>query len=271
MKIYAICNTLRDLNNPVGFLFHYEKQNDFIIELNENLTFKEAPILFQKFVKNSTYVLGKHDSYLWVKERIVPSDRQNIGAILNKAKLTKYDEMSLLKIGKGKSSQDDCYIINISKDLLPKYVLKRQQKNIEHCYYCGDNNIVCTLFDKSVLYLDLKKLCKVNQKVKFILNKDDILQNTYPDCGGYSINIDSIIDIPAIQIRKMSNLMPFTSDLLINFVNNNLVDTSYACEVLKCSRQNLSQKIKENKIVPAKKVKKENLFYYSHILNLKQT
>lgn len=44
---------------------------------------------------------------MWVRQRIVPPDRQNIGQILKANGLEEYDEFSLLMFGSGRCAQDD--------------------------------------------------------------------------------------------------------------------------------------------------------------------
>lgn len=82
MKIYAIYDKETSGNSALGYLFYYEKANEYIIELDDSLDEWEAPILFQGLVKKGIYTVPKDISALWVRERVIPSGRQNIGSIL---------------------------------------------------------------------------------------------------------------------------------------------------------------------------------------------
>lgn len=53
---------------------------------------------------------GQAGCRLWVKERVIPSDRQNIAKILVRARMKEYDEMRLMELSKAKSGQDSMYI-----------------------------------------------------------------------------------------------------------------------------------------------------------------
>ena len=102
MKIYAIYDKETAKNLALGYLFYYEKANEYIIELNDWLDEWEAPILFQGLVKKGIYTVPRDVSLLWVRERVIPSGRQNIGSILKNARLKEYNEMALLALSKGK-------------------------------------------------------------------------------------------------------------------------------------------------------------------------
>ena len=51
MKSYAIYDKDLDRISAIGYLFYYEKADSFIIELCEDLDEWEAPLLFQKFIR----------------------------------------------------------------------------------------------------------------------------------------------------------------------------------------------------------------------------
>ena len=124
MRIYEIWDGENDLS--VGILQYFEKERTYIIELQDYLDEWTAPLLFSSFVRRGIYTMPRQESYLWVKERVIPSGRQNIAAILTNHKMAEYDEMKMLEISKGKCSQDSLYIKKT--DVLPAYVLERQKE-----------------------------------------------------------------------------------------------------------------------------------------------
>ena len=74
----------------IGYLFYYEKSRSFIIKLCNDLDEWETPFLFQKLVWEQQYTVPREIALMWVKGRIIPSGRQNIGSILKNHKLVKY-------------------------------------------------------------------------------------------------------------------------------------------------------------------------------------
>lgn len=58
----------------------------------------------------------------------------------------------------------------------------------------------------------------------------------------------------------------FTTDEdLKQFITDNIISTSEAAELLGCSRQYINQLVKENKLVPIKKVNYITLFFKSDV------
>lgn len=57
---------------------------------------------------------------------------------------------------------------------------------------------------------------------------------------------------------------------LIKFVNDEIVNTSEALEILECSRQNLNKLVKSGTLVPIKEMVRDRLFFKKDILNRKK-
>jgi hypothetical protein len=49
----------------------------------------------------------------WIKERVVPSSRQNIDGILKQVGIDKYDELSIFLYAKGRFNFDGYYLESI--------------------------------------------------------------------------------------------------------------------------------------------------------------
>ena len=107
MKIYEILDRENELS--IGTLIYYKKSRTFIIELQGYLDEWNAPLLMTSFVKRGIFTIPRDISLMWVRERIIPSGRQNIGMILNTHKLKEYDEMTFLEKSGGVCSQDSLY------------------------------------------------------------------------------------------------------------------------------------------------------------------
>ena len=112
----------------VDYLIQNRDRHGANIELADRLDEWEAPLLFQGLVKKGIYTVPGAISALWVRERVIPNGRQNIGSILKNAKLKEYNEMALLKLSKGKCSQDGCYIEEIAGEELPEDIKKELTK-----------------------------------------------------------------------------------------------------------------------------------------------
>ena len=147
MKIYEILDAANKLS--IGVLLYYEKKKEFVIELQSKVDEWTAPLLFTNLVKNHIYTVPRKMAYMWVKERIIPSGRQNISDILKNHKMEAYDEMKFLELSKGKCSQDSMYIKKI--DELPEFVIERRERNVADLVACDGWKILC--FFENVIHM----------------------------------------------------------------------------------------------------------------------
>ncbi|PGV66214.1 DNA-binding protein [Bacillus cereus] len=61
-----------------------------------------------------------------------------------------------------------------------------------------------------------------------------------------------------------------TKEDLIRFVNDEIVNTSEALDILGCSRQNLNMMVKKEKITPIKEMVRDRLFFKDDVLKSKE-
>ena len=103
MKIFAIRDESAQEQKDLAYLLYYEQEKRFYIELPENADAWETPLLLDSFVKRGETTVNSYWSKIWVEQRIVPTDRQNIGEILRDNHLKEYDEYELLMLAMGLS------------------------------------------------------------------------------------------------------------------------------------------------------------------------
>lgn len=255
MKAYEIID--ESILTSVGTLLYYEKDNTCIIELKTGLDEWTAPLLFTAYVKKGIYTIPRDISFLWVKERVIPSGRQNISDILNSHHLEAYDEMKFLEISSGRCSQDSLCIKKI--DALPDYVLERQRKVIIECMLLDENRILCFFADDTVKVIFLKDLASLDDIDKVISN-NSLYQTGTLGTGGYYITFNNSIDIPAQALYEVGRDIPLTLTDFKSFVQKNVLDTSECCERLNCSRQNVAYMIHKDMLHPIKEEVRGNLF-----------
>lgn len=108
MKRYAI---KRDGESKILSVLNYDESiKEFTIDIPDNISEKEAPMMMSSFLRKGIRHMNAEWSLRWVRNRIVPSSRQNIGQILRENKMESYDEYQLLLKNEGRSCQDECYI-----------------------------------------------------------------------------------------------------------------------------------------------------------------
>ena len=105
-----------------GIIEYNEKTKQFRIYIRKDKKFKVYPIFMQAMVyRHKRFVIEPDLSMQWVKERLIPSYRQNIDTILSSLGLSEYDEYELLKAGNGKCPQDDIYLKWLTPDETHRY------------------------------------------------------------------------------------------------------------------------------------------------------
>ena len=82
MKIFAIRDESMPEQFDLAYLFYYETEKRFYIELPDDADPWETPLLLSSFVKKGEKTVNSYWSKIWVQQRIVPTDRQNLGQIL---------------------------------------------------------------------------------------------------------------------------------------------------------------------------------------------
>lgn len=269
MKNFAIYDEQLERKDPIGYLFYYEKSESFIIELCSSLNEWEVPLLFQGLVKKGIYTIPKDISFMWVQERIIPSGRQNIGEILKNHKLKEYSEIALLTLSKGRSAQDDCYLKVISEEEVPEAIKKRSFGNVVECFTTENSGVVCLFGDNTARIVFLEKLMDKYKDVGHILRRRELFESVQVGVGGYSIIFNEAIEIAASDLRKVGELLPLSTNDFFRFVQKNVVDTTTACMMIECSRQNLSYLVKENKLNPILHGTKENLYTKGELTRIK--
>lgn len=272
MKIFEIIDG--DKDNSVGTLLYYEKERTCIVELQEYLDEWSAPFLFANYVKNKIYTIPRDVSALWVRGRVIPSGRQNISDILKVHHLKEYDEMKFLELSEGRCSQDEMYIRQLDK--LPEFVVERQQKNLSECVILGADNILCFFRDGNTRKIDLKKILKKDSVVQpldrlagldKVLEHDSLYRSGKIGTGGYFVTFNDSIDIPADILYGSGEKIPLGLGDFKTFVRHNIIDTTESCDMLECSRQNISYMVNQGQMSAVKEAVRGNLYLKGEILS----
>ncbi len=183
MKAFEILDSENSLF--IGTLLYYEREQSFIIELDDSLDEWTAPFLFTSFVKNGVFTIPREISLLWVRERIIPSNRQNIADILRNHKLKEYDEMKLLELSHGKCAQDHLYIRKIEQ--LPEYVSDRMKTNLSDCAVLNDYSLLCFFKDDTIKKVSLFDLQYEEDTVNRLTKHKALFESGKITAGGYAV------------------------------------------------------------------------------------
>lgn len=249
MKIFAIrSDSMRKAKN-IAFLIYYEKEKTFYIELPEDADEWETPLILSSYLKKGEKTINSYHSKMWVQQRIVPSDRQNLGQILKENSLENYDEFDLLTLSKGRCAQDDYYLYPLTEDKLPTDFAIRFSKRIEDVIPLK-NNYILVFFKNG----EIKK-CDVNPFIEkanctTILSKYEQFSSLEILVGGYGVAWGTILSISNEKLYDIGETINLNLDDFKCFVQNRVISVSEACNILDCSRQNVNDLIKRGKLTP---------------------
>ncbi len=269
MKVFAIRDEFDKQNKNLAYLFYYEADKRFYIELPDDADQWETPLLLSSFVKRGENTVNSYWSLMWVRQRIVPSDRQNIGQILKDNGLDEYDEYKLLMLADGRCAQDDYYLYPISEKEVEKQFLERYEKRVEDVVVLSQNNLLVFFRDGSVRKVDIRKLAENQEKLSILLRYEELFSRVAIQTGGYGVSWGDSLLISDKILYETGKVIPLSMEDFRNFVSERIINTAEVTELLDCSRQNVNDLIKRGKLTPVKRNQKNTLFLKSEVLRRK--
>ena len=254
MKIFEIHEESQksavDKGRIQGYLFYYEKSRRFYIELVSSLDKWSAPALFYGHMKRKQYFVDSEWSMRWVRQRIIPAERQNISAILRDNGLKSYDEYKLLELSQGRCAQDDSYIVKITEDKLPKEIKDRLARKVRDVLTMSGHRVLVFFKDNSSKIVNIQKLLKDTDIFSNVLASDEVYNSVKVSPGGNGIEWDEDRSIPAEILHKKGTSSLISYEDIIGFAERRLADTSEISETLGVSRQYIDQLVRQNKLHP---------------------
>lgn len=95
-------------------VFSYDEEKDIYgIEIPRTINADHLPAILGILVRQGIYSVEDKWARRFVKERVIPPDRQNIGMILRDVGIGYYDEFKLLEYTRGRCCMDEFYIEEI--------------------------------------------------------------------------------------------------------------------------------------------------------------
>ena len=241
----------------------------FYIEICDDVDEWDAPLILSSFVKRGRRALDPYWSRIWVEQRIVPSDRQNLGMVLKKNGLQEYDEYKLLVLSDGKCAQDECFVKPLNVGSLPAELTERLNRTLssvlsrpDHTLLFFRDGLVKRLSDPALSKL---VLCEpfyssdslLSRRLK--LYRQRLLELTLQP-GGHGLMLGENCYLDTESLREHSASMQVTMDDFSSYIQQELIDTSSAAELLGCTRQNIQDLVQRGKLKPVMIFKNNFLF-----------
>lgn len=266
MKIFAIRDETDELRKNLAYILYFENDKRFYIELPEDADPWETPLLLASFVQKGEHTVNSYWSRIWVQQRIVPSDRQNIGQILRDNRLKTYDEYTLLMLSSGRCEQDDYYLAPIDENSLPEKVIRRFRTKIEDVVPLQNCCLLAFFRDGTIRKCDLTEYFEKTQRFSVLIKYPNYFADVQIQAGGYGVQWDENLSISDSALYKMGKRVPLTAEDFRTFASERIINAAEAAEILGCSRQYINELVRTDKLHPIKSSEKNTLFLKSEVM-----
>lgn len=266
MKIFAIRDETAEAQKDLAYLLYYEFERRFYIELSKDVDHWELPLLLDSFIKENETTVNSYWSKIWVQQRIIPNDRQNIAEILRDNNLDEYDEFNLLMLAMGRCAQDDYYLVPIEERDLPKEIVKRFETRIEDVLPLEDYCLLVFFRNGLVKKCDMKKYFEKTKAFHILLKKPEYFKKVQMQTGGHGVAWDVNMTVSDSLLYRSGKKVPLTATDFHKFVSQRVITAAEAADILDCSRQNVIDLTKRGKLHPIKASDKSTLYLKSEVL-----
>lgn len=265
MKIFAIRDESGERDKDLAYLLYYEIDKQFYIELPDGADPWETPLLLSSFVERGEHTVGAYWSKVWVQQRIIPPDRQNIGQVLRDNGLREYDEYGLLVLAMGRCAQDDCYLVPLAEGDLPQQVTDRFARHVTDVLSLGGHDLLVFFCDGAVKRCSLRERLQANRRFGVLLGNEGLFACVRVQTGGYGVAWDVNLTVGCEELYETGTSVPLAAEDFGNFVARRTVTSVEAAELLGCSRQNVDDLVRRGKLHPVKSGPKTTLFLASEV------
>ena len=265
MKIFAIRDEYDETVKDLAYLLYYEKERLFYIELPDDADPWETPLLLSSFAKRRVRTINAYWSKMWVQQRIVPTDRQNLGEILKDNGLEEYDEFRLLMLANGRCEQDSYYLAPITQKDLYSKLCHRYEHKVTEVIPLEEYSLLVCFRDGTMKKCDMKELVGEDRRFAPILHSPDLFCEIVVQTGGHGVAWGEQYTISDETLYQTGIDIPLSIKDFTSFIKNRIVSTKEATELLDCSRQNIDDLVKRDKLHPVKSDAKNKLFLKTEI------
>ena len=268
MKIFAIRNADVDKKKDLAFFFYFEKIEEYCMEIVGGADEWEMPFVLDTYVRRGEWTVGMKDTLQFISQRVVPSDRQNIGMILKENGLESYDEIQLFLLSEGRCAQDHCFIRQISYEELPQQIKERRERHLVSVTSIGSCSYLMSFADGTTKLLDIDKYTEQFAFFKRMMAYTEGMRH-FRICGaGTEVNFNDIGSLSYDYLYEHGQNLPFRLEDLNAFIQDNMITSQEMTDILGCSRQNINDLVKRGRITPLVTNTKEQIFARTELYKL---
>ena len=261
MRAYAIRDASIDKSRDLAWLLYYEREDTFHIEISEDVDEWDAPLILSSFVKRGVRALDPYWSRVWVEQRIIPRDRQNLGMILKENGLHEYD----------------AHITPLRTGAFPQELSRRLAGTLS-CIVPGPDRTLLFFRDglvESISDTELQELPAwentaynaVDSDRERLIKRLSLYRERLADLtmqpGGHGITISDDSHIPVDVLRNGGTPLPVAAADFKAYLQQELIDTAGAAE--RCTRQNIQDLVRRGRMRPVITLRNNFLFLRSEL------
>lgn len=124
MRAFALIDGGKRRSTPCAVLYYLESREEFRTRICADVDPSCMPMTLEGYARKGKLDLDHKESMLWISERIVPKNRQNLGQVLKAHGLEYYDPFVLLVTHAGRCCNDDFYLREIEVTVVERWVGK---------------------------------------------------------------------------------------------------------------------------------------------------
>lgn len=264
MKISVIRDD-KITGKDLGYLFYYENPGKFFIEIPGHVDEWESPLILSSLVRRGIRSVDAYWSGIWVQQRIVPVDRQNLGQILRDNGLQDYNPYTLLMLGHGRCAQDSCYVKPIKEKDLPEEIKMRQIRKVDSVVPLSGEKLLIGFRDGSLQIVEKDFCTRTHRRLQAYFQAFASFPEVTVETGGAGITWGEGLTLSAEVLYHPEMQLDLKHDDLQKIVMREILTTTEACKLLGCSRQYLDELVRKKKLKPVKADVRNRLFWRSEI------
>ena len=265
MRLFA----LRDDNDPdretLAVLTYYERAREFYFDLPEGADPWTVPLILSSFAERGAWEVGHDWAFSWVRSRVVPESRQNLGEVLRVNGLDEYDEFALLEMTGGRCAQDDCYLDPLDFSRAPAWYVERQGWRVADAVPLTGARLFAAFRDGATGVLDAHALALTNEAFARVACDERVFAAAEVGPGGREVRWGARCRLTWGELRQAMEFSPIRTDDLGAIVSAMTVDASQAAETLGCTRQNVAALAQRGRLTAVKSGQKCTLFMRSEV------
>lgn len=250
MKIYALRDAANEGAGILAYLECYERPQSFFFELPPDADPWALPFVLHEFAQRGCLTVGNSWSQRWVRSRLVPPERQNLGEILRENGLSDYDEAQLLALTGGRCSQDDCHLEPVVRELLPEWYQERAARRLTDVFALDDFRLLALYRSGEAMLVPAQEVAGDRRSFVRVLSDAETFANVRLQAGGHGVAWGSMCELSAEELRPAAEPLPLGAHDMALLVGQAICDTAEAMELLGCTRQNISDLVRRGKLVP---------------------